>query len=85
MFLEIEGHLSSKCGIAWTAFMLDGLLVHADGGTALEPAGPALVPVGLIDNAGTLGLGLAHVLSVTANGTLEKKMKIEKLVSLFKP
>lgn len=47
--------------------MLDGLLVHTDSSAAFEPTGPALVPVGLVDDAGALGLGLAHVLAVSAD------------------
>ena len=44
--------------------MLDCVLVHADLGAPLKPASSALVPVGLVYQAGTLGLGLAHVLPV---------------------
>ena len=72
MLLEVERHLASQGRVPGPALVLDGVLVHADLGAPLEPAGPALVPVGLVHQAGTLGLGLAHVLPVPPDGSLEE-------------
>ena len=64
MLLEVERHLASQSGVPGPALVLNSVLVHADLGAPLQPASPALVPVGLVYQAGPLGLGLAHVLSV---------------------
>ena len=63
--------------------MLDSVLVHADGGAALEPTSAALVPVGLVDDAAALVLGFANVLTVPTNRSLEIK-KAKKIKMLFK-
>jgi hypothetical protein len=59
--------------------MLDGVLVHADGGAALEAASPALVSVRFVNDAAALLLGLADVLAVSSNGPLKKTKKMKQL------
>ena len=85
MVLEVERHLASQGRIPGTSLVLDGVLVHADGGAALEPTSAALVPVGLVDDAAALVLGFAKVLTVPTNRSLKikKKLKLKCCSKLF--
>jgi hypothetical protein len=80
VFFKVERHLAPEGRISGPAFVLDCILVHADGGAPLEPACAALVAMGLVDDAHVLALRLAHVLTVATDGTLKGKMKILKFV-----
>lgn len=75
VLLEVERHLATQCRVSRSAFMLNGVFVHADGRASLEPASPALVAMGFVDDAAALGLGLAHVLTVASNRTLKNKIQ----------
>ena len=72
VLLEEERHLAAERGVARSALVLDGLLVHADVDAALEAARAALVAVRLVHEAGALGLGLADVLAIAADGALKE-------------
>ena len=71
LFLEVERHLTAQCGISRSPFVLDSVLVHSHLGATLQSAGPALVAVGLVDDARALCFGLANVLPITSNGSLQ--------------
>ena len=51
------------------------IFVHADLDAFSEPAGAALVAVRLVDDARAFALGLAHVLAVTSDGTLQQQQQ----------
>ncbi len=71
VFFKVERHLAPEGRISGPAFVLDGILVHADGRASLESASSALVAMGLVDDAHVLALRLAHVLTVATDGTLK--------------
>ena len=59
--------------------MLDGLPVHADGEALVQPAAPALIPVGLVhlaastpSSSSSSSPGLAGVLPAPPDGPLEE-------------
>ena len=71
MLLEVERHLAPERGIPGSPLVLYGVLVHADVEAPAEAAGAALIAVGAVHEAAALGLGLAHVLAVTADRALK--------------
>ena len=69
---EVERHPPAQGGTPRSPLLLHGLLVHSDGDAAPEAAGAALVAVSLVHRAGPHRvLGLAHVLAVAADGSLQ--------------
>lgn len=72
IFVDEHCHLFPQRGITWSTFVLDSVAVHAHFEALFETTRTALVAVSLIDLAQTIALRFAYVLTVAADGALEK-------------
>ena len=71
LFFKIQGHLSSQCGVSWPPFVLNCVFVHPNIRASFQPTRPALIAMGFIYQAVSLGFGFTYILSISSYRSLK--------------
>lgn len=72
ILVDKHRHLFAQCRVAGSAFVLHSIAIHADLEALFQSARSTLIAMRFVDLAQSVGLRLAHILSVAANAALEE-------------
>lgn len=72
VFVDEHCHLFAQRWVAWSAFMLNGIAIHANFEASFQTTRPTLISVCLVDHAQSIGLWFADILTIAAYRTLKE-------------